>query len=163
MRSRASRVERVLPVLDELRAAARLSLISVRSDHELPGDAARWSDVVLPDSAPDALPDATLQVVEYPPIFVAGAVATPGQYAFRPGMTVLQAVAIGGGQYRGDSHAAPNDTIKLQSDLLGVRKKYAKKMTKVLSEVKVTRFFQLEAKLDAVQNLKFARQIPLVR
>lgn|SRR6185437_6772266 len=64
-------------------------------------------------------PDATLQVVEYPPIFVAGAVATPGQYAFRPGMTVLQAVAIGGGQYRGDSHAAPNDTIKLQSDLQG--------------------------------------------
>jgi hypothetical protein len=56
-----------------------------------------------------------------------------------------------------------NGYFKLQSDLLGVRKKYAKKMTKVLSEVKVTRFFQLEAKLDAVQNLKFARQIPLVR
>ena len=54
------RVERVLPVLDELRAAVRLSLITVRSDRELPDDAARWSDVVLPDSAPDALPDATI-------------------------------------------------------------------------------------------------------
>jgi polysaccharide export outer membrane protein len=64
-------------------------------------------------------PDATLQIVEYPPIFVTGAVAVPGQYAFRPGMTVLQAMAMGGGQYRADSHAAPNDTIRLQSDLQG--------------------------------------------
>jgi hypothetical protein len=56
-----------------------------------------------------------------------------------------------------------NGYFELQSDLLGLRKKYAKKMSKVLSEVKVTRFFQLEAKMDAVQNLKLARQIPLVR
>lgn len=64
-------------------------------------------------------PDATLQIIEYPPVFVTGAVAVPGQYAFRPGMTVLQAVAIGGGQYRADGQAAPNDTIRLQSDLQG--------------------------------------------
>ena len=39
----------------------------------------------------------------------------------------------------------------------------AKKFSKVLSQVKVTRFFQLEQKMDAVQNLKLARQIPLIQ
>ena len=51
------RVERVLPVLDGLRATSPLRLVSVRSDRVLPDDSARWADVVQPDSAPDALPD----------------------------------------------------------------------------------------------------------
>jgi acyl-CoA synthetase (AMP-forming)/AMP-acid ligase II len=54
------RVERVLPVLDELRDNAPLSLISVRSDRALPDDAARWTDVVDAASAPETLPDATI-------------------------------------------------------------------------------------------------------
>jgi long-chain acyl-CoA synthetase len=51
------RVERVLPVLDGLRSVAPLHLIAVRSDRALPDNSARWTDVVLPESAPDALPD----------------------------------------------------------------------------------------------------------
>ena len=56
-----------------------------------------------------------------------------------------------------------NGYFDLQGDLLNLRKKYAKKFSKVLPSVKVTRFFQLEHKLDAVQDLKLARQIPLVQ
>ena len=59
--------------------------------------------------------------------------------------------------------ALRNGVFDLQGDQLSLRKKYAKKFSKVLSQVKVTRFFQLEQKMDAVQNLKLARQIPLVR
>ncbi len=54
------RLERTIPVLDQLRAAAPLHVISVRSDRELPGDASRWTDVVDPESAPAGLPDATI-------------------------------------------------------------------------------------------------------
>ncbi len=54
------RLERVLPVLGTLRAARSLHVISVRSDRQLPGDAARWSDVVDPATAPDGLPDADI-------------------------------------------------------------------------------------------------------
>ena len=50
------RVERVLPVLDALRAEAPLALITVRYDGELPDDAARWDDVIDPASAPAELP-----------------------------------------------------------------------------------------------------------
>ncbi len=52
------RLERVLPVLDNLRALAPLHVIAVRSDRPLPTDAARWGDVVDPSVAPSALPDA---------------------------------------------------------------------------------------------------------
>lgn len=54
------RLERVLPVLDELRAEAPLHVIAVRSDRELPDDATRWGDVVVPADAPASLPDADI-------------------------------------------------------------------------------------------------------
>ena len=54
------RLERVLPHLDALRAAAPLHVIAVRTDRELPDDASRWEDVVDPATAPDELPPATI-------------------------------------------------------------------------------------------------------
>jgi len=50
------RVERVLPVLDGLRADSPLALITVRYDGDLPADAARWTDVIDPAAAPGELP-----------------------------------------------------------------------------------------------------------
>jgi hypothetical protein len=55
-----------------------------------------------------------------------------------------------------------NGYFDLQSDMISLRKKHARKMGKALTQVKVTRFFQLEQKMDAVMNLSLARQIPLV-
>lgn len=42
-------------------------------------------------------PDVTVQVAEYRPFFIMGEVATGGQYAYFPGMTVNKAVAAAGG------------------------------------------------------------------
>ncbi len=50
------RVERVLPVLDELRGDAPLALITVRYDGDLPDGAERWDDVIDPAAAPADLP-----------------------------------------------------------------------------------------------------------
>ena len=50
------RVERVLPVLDELRSDAPLELITVRYDGDLPDGAERWNDVIDPAAAPADLP-----------------------------------------------------------------------------------------------------------
>ena len=54
------RLERVLPVLDDLRAEAPLHVIAVRSDRELPDGADRWDDVIDPAAAPAALPPADI-------------------------------------------------------------------------------------------------------
>lgn len=42
-------------------------------------------------------PSVVVEIEEYRPIFVLGEVAKPGQYPYRPGMTLLTAVAVAGG------------------------------------------------------------------
>ncbi|CAN5584061.1 class I adenylate-forming enzyme family protein [soil metagenome] len=54
------RLERVMPHLAKVREDAPVHVISVRTDRELPDDASRWTDVVHPEAAPDALPEATI-------------------------------------------------------------------------------------------------------
>jgi polysaccharide export outer membrane protein len=42
-------------------------------------------------------PQVAVEVINYRPFFILGEVERPGQFPFQPGMTVLTAVAIGGG------------------------------------------------------------------
>ena len=69
-----------------------------------------------------AVPEVTVEIAEYPPIYVVGAVTTPGAYPFRPGLTALQALAIAGGRYRppADRQQRP-DTITLGGELATLR------------------------------------------
>jgi len=43
-------------------------------------------------------PDVTVQVSAYGPIYVSGDVASPGEYSFSPGLTVIKALSLAGGQ-----------------------------------------------------------------
>jgi long-chain acyl-CoA synthetase len=54
------RLERVVPVLDDLRAESRLHVITVRYDGDLPSDASRWGDVIDPSTAPHEFPPAAI-------------------------------------------------------------------------------------------------------
>ena len=54
------------------------------------------------------------------------------------------------------------ESFAADSDLLKLKKSYAKRFAKVLPPTRVARFFQIERKLDAVQNLSVAEQIPLI-
>ena len=45
-------------------------------------------------------PEATIEILERPPIYVIGDVNKPGEYGFHPGLTVLQSVAMSGGEFR---------------------------------------------------------------
>jgi long-chain acyl-CoA synthetase len=60
----SERIERVAPVLDELRATNPLHVIAVRTpadgNVELPEGAMRWEDVVDPSTAPATLPEADI-------------------------------------------------------------------------------------------------------
>lgn len=44
-----------------------------------------------------APPFVALEVIEYRPIYIVGSVDKPGEYPYRPGLTVLQAMGIAGG------------------------------------------------------------------
>jgi len=65
-------------------------------------------------------PDTTVEVVEFPPIYVVGGVNKPGEYKFRTGLTVLQAVALGGGQVQPSPDASKNE-IQLVGTLQGIQ------------------------------------------
>jgi|SRR5688500_10024928 hypothetical protein len=60
------------------------------------------------------------------------------------------------------AQALLGEAFDVDADMLSLKKKYVRRFTKVMSPARVTRFFQIERKLDAVQNLSIAEQIPLV-
>ncbi|EPE94948.1 polysaccharide biosynthesis/export family protein [Rhizobium grahamii] len=63
-------------------------------------------------------PAATVEVLKYPPIYVVGDVEKPGEYDFHGGITVLQALALGGGQRRAASSLqGSTDVTRMAGDL----------------------------------------------
>jgi polysaccharide biosynthesis/export protein len=84
-------------------------------------------------------------VAKYRPIYVTGAVATPGRQEFRPSMTVLQAVAGAGGY--GSAHRG--DPVTLRRDYRSTSLEYLKEYFRVA---------RLEAELKG--KSKLAADVP---
>ena len=77
-------------------------------------------------------PDATIEVISYPPIYVVGSVEQPGEHTFRPGMTVLQALALGGGQLRAENPASSaSDRLRLVAQLQTSQRGMARKKLRI--------------------------------
>jgi polysaccharide export outer membrane protein len=64
-------------------------------------------------------PDTTVEILEYPPIYVLGDVTTPGEYKYRPNLTALQALALSGGPFR-QAGAGSDTQIRLAGELRGI-------------------------------------------
>ena len=64
-------------------------------------------------------PDTTVEIIEYPPVYVVGDVNAPGAYSYRAGMTALQALALGGGELRQGADQS-RDEITLVGDLQSI-------------------------------------------
>jgi protein involved in polysaccharide export with SLBB domain len=64
-------------------------------------------------------PSAAVEIAQYRPFYVVGGVERPGEYAFRPGMNVIQAVSIAGGFYRPETTLArfERDTIVAEGEI----------------------------------------------
>src|SRR5215213_6272408 len=58
------------------------------------------------------LPFASVEVSQFRPFYILGEVQRPGEYAYRPDMTVLMALSISGGVYR-----AP-DNLRIERDAI---------------------------------------------
>lgn len=61
-------------------------------------------------------PDVALEIVQCRPFYVMGNINKPGEYAYRPGMTVLQAISIAGGYL---TQRNPRDAINDENELRG--------------------------------------------
>jgi polysaccharide export outer membrane protein len=58
-----------------------------------------------------AEPAATIEILGFPSIYVVGDVAKPGEYQFHPGLNILQALAMSGGEMR------PQGTLQTSLDV----------------------------------------------
>lgn len=65
------------------------------------------------------LPEASVEILEFRPIFVAGDVQTPGKYPFDPEMTVLKAISLAGGMRRSTDNGQ-----RYERDFLNARGNY---------------------------------------
>lgn len=90
-------------------------------------------------------PAVTIEILEYPPIYVVGDVTTPGEYKFRPGLTVLQSLAMSGGPLR-DKSQQQTQSIRLASELREIDHSI------VRSAAKLSR---LEAEMDGAKEITF--------
>lgn len=63
-------------------------------------------------------PDTTVEVMQYRPFYITGDVMKPGEFPFRPGLTVLQALALAGGEVRSiDFNARQREAISARGEL----------------------------------------------
>lgn len=102
-----------------------------------------------------ALPDVTIEVAEFRPIFVTGHVEKAGEYAFSPGMTVLQAVSLGGGLYRTATG------LRLEREFLTVSGDYERAVSE--RDRLLAHKARLEAELAAADRIAFPADLLAAR
>ncbi len=90
-------------------------------------------------------PAVTIEILEYPPIYVVGDVTTPGEYKFHPGLTVLQSLAMGGGPFR-DKSQSQTQSIRLAGELREIDHSILR------SAAKLSR---LKAEMDGAKEITF--------
>jgi polysaccharide biosynthesis/export protein ExoF len=66
-------------------------------------------------------PQASIDIVKYRPFYILGDVNKPGEYPYRPGLTVLEAISVAGGRYRVNDPAL---VLNASGDLRVLRLQY---------------------------------------
>lgn len=72
-------------------------------------------------------PGTTVNVLQYRPIYVLGDVQKPGEYAYRPGVNILQAISLAGGYFRMSDPGLmrlERDAIHIKGDLRHLSDRY---------------------------------------
>jgi polysaccharide export outer membrane protein/exopolysaccharide production protein ExoF len=104
-----------------------------------------------------ATPDATVEVTEFRPVFVTGHVEKAGEYAYMPGMTVLQGVSLGGGLYRNGAAGG----LRLEREFLTVSGEYDRLLQE--RERLVVRKARIEAELAFADRIAFPTDLRTTR
>lgn len=98
-------------------------------------------------------PDTAVEIVQYRPFYITGQVDKPGEYPYRPGLTVLQAMSLAGGLPRVNDMGL----FRLNRDSIATRGELA-----VLnSEIRTTlaRKARLEAELKSEPQITFPKEL----
>ncbi len=97
-------------------------------------------------------PDVTVEVVDFRPFYVIGTVEKPGEYPYRPGLTVLGAYAIAGGKQRNalGSLRLQRESIATRGDLQSFD---------IETQTLLGRMARLKAELDNASEIKWPEEV----
>jgi polysaccharide export outer membrane protein/exopolysaccharide production protein ExoF len=95
-------------------------------------------------------PDVTVEVVQYRPFYIMGAVEKPGEYPYRPRLTILEAYAIAGGKPRSGLTRLTRESISMRGDL----NSYGLETRSTLA-----RLARLQAELDNAAEIQWPPEI----
>lgn len=98
-------------------------------------------------------PDVSVEIVKYRPFYVVGHVATPGEYSYRPGLDVLQAISLSGGLFRNERTA----TMRLDRDIAQARGERA--LLTRERETLIARRARQEAELGSADQISFPKEL----
>jgi protein involved in polysaccharide export with SLBB domain len=92
-------------------------------------------------------PQASIEITRYRPFYILGDVNKPGEYPYRPGLTVLEAISIAGGRYRVNDPAL---LLTTAGDLRVLRLQYNQLLA---------RRARLQAELDEANAIAFPPEL----
>jgi protein involved in polysaccharide export with SLBB domain len=98
-------------------------------------------------------PQASVEIVQFRPFYILGSVHHPGEYSYRPGMTVLQALSLAGGTFRIDDPGlllVRRNLLSASGDLRVLVLEY---------EGLLARRARLQAELDGSPQIGFPREL----
>jgi protein involved in polysaccharide export with SLBB domain len=96
-------------------------------------------------------PDSAVDVIQYRPFYILGYVDKPGEYAYRPGMTVLEAIGLAGGLVRtADFRRLEREAIVSKGEL---------QILEAERIAQLARQGRLQAELNATDDITFPRAL----
>ncbi|WP_162820754.1 polysaccharide biosynthesis/export family protein [Microvirga calopogonii] len=98
-------------------------------------------------------PITSIEIVQFRPFFVMGDLERPGEYAYRPGITALQAVSLAGGLYR----ASAPTPVQVQREAIQAASE-RRSLSARIAELAIRRV-RLEAELKNAEVLEFSPDI----
>jgi polysaccharide export outer membrane protein/exopolysaccharide production protein ExoF len=101
----------------------------------------------------ESKPKTSVEVVQYRPFYIAGNVERPGEFAYRPRLTVLQALSIAGGLQR----PPDGNLLQLEREAAAAREDI-KAMAQTVDEF-TAREARLEAELSQATSIKFPQEL----
>lgn len=100
------------------------------------------------------LPVASVEIAEFRPFYIVGGVEKPGQYPFRPGMTVIEAISLAQGLYR------PREAGLLRVERDGISARGDLRVFGLQLSALNLRRARLQAELDGKDSIQFPADPP---
>ena len=104
-------------------------------------------------------PQASIDIVQYRPFYILGDVNKPGEYPYRPGLTVLEAISVAGGRYRINDPAL---VLNASGDLRVLRLQYTRLLAqraRLEAELSDANAMTIPPELQRQQNIPEVAQL----